>query len=115
MSRLRIKYIDHKYKEGCKISLNDYVSESTGARYRVILNLNDNEYYIRNERTKEYVFKSNSYGNLNVLKRNARNKLQKFGVNLGREVRQRTFGRCEKNWNQEKQIRKERELRKEDI
>lgn len=113
MSKLRIKYIDHKYKSNHKISLNDYVSESTGARYRIVLNLNDNEYYIRNERTKEYVFKSNSYGNLNVLKRNARNKLQKFGVNLGREVRNRTFGRCNKGFSQEEHVRREREKRKE--
>lgn len=114
MSRLRIKYIDHKYKEGFKISLNDYVSESTGARYRIVLNLEDMEYYIRNERTKEYVFKSNSYGNLNVLKRNARNKLQKFGVNLGREVRNRTFGRCDKGFSQEKHIRLQREKNKQE-
>lgn len=114
MTTKRIKYIDHKYRDNHKISLNQYVSESTGAKYRIVLNLEDMEYYIRNERTKEYVFKSNSYTNMNVLKRNARNKLEKFGVKLKREVRQRTFGRCPKNWTQEKQVRKDREERKKD-
>ena len=88
----RVKYTSHKYKENHKISTKQFTSQSTGAKYRIILNLEDMQYYIRNERTKEYVYKSKVYTNLNVLKRVARAKIEKLGVNLKREVRDRTFG-----------------------
>ena len=101
MAAVRIKYIDHKYKDGCKISAKAYTSQSTGAKYRTILNLDEMEFYIRNERTKEFIFKSDKYTNMNVLKRNARAKLEKLGVNLGKEVRNRTFGRCPEGYTQE--------------
>tara|TARA_R110000851_G_scaffold23718_3_gene69186 strand:- start:3306 stop:3659 length:354 start_codon:yes stop_codon:yes gene_type:complete len=96
----RIKYIDHKYKKNHRISTRSYVSQNNGAKYRTILNLTDMEYYIRNERTKEYVFKSGTYTNLNVLKRNARAKLEEFGVSLKKESRDRQFGRCKSGYNQ---------------
>ena len=102
MSGNRIKYIDHKYKNEHKISVRDYVSTGTGARYRIILNIKDMEYYIRNERTKEYVFKSNKIGNMNVLKRKARAELERFGVSLKKEIRDRTFGICSKGFSQKK-------------
>lgn len=103
MSTQRIKYCDHKFKEGHKITGKFYVSKITGAKYRVILNLQDPdnlEYYIRNERTKQYVFKSGQYTNLNVLKRKAREELERFGVPLDKESRQRSFGLCEKGYSQ---------------
>jgi len=96
----RIKYIEHQFKKNHVISTRSFTSQITGAKYRVILNLDDMEYYIRNERTKEYSYKSKTYTNLNVLKRTARAKLEKFGVSLKREVRDRSFGVCEKNYNQ---------------
>lgn len=98
----RIKYIDHKYKTNHRITGKAYVSQSTGAKYRIILNLDDMKFYIRNERTKTFIYESKSYGNMNVLKRNARARLEKYGVNLKKESRQRTFGRCEKGLTQEK-------------
>lgn len=88
----RIKYLDHEYKENHKISTKQFTSHISGAKYRVILNLEDMQYYIRNERTKEFVYKSKTYTNINVLKRTARARLEKFGVNLKREIRDRTFG-----------------------
>lgn len=109
---LRIRYIDHKFKENHRISLNDYTSESTGAKYRVILNLEDMEFYIRNERTKEYVFKSTvKYTNINVLKRNARGKLEKYGVKLSRESRNRCFGICNEGYSMNEYMK---ELEQED-
>lgn len=102
MSGQRIKYIDHKYRENSMISAKAYVSESTGARYRIILDFDEMKFYIRNERTKEFVQKSKAYKNLNVLKRTARSELERFGVNLKREVRDRTFGRCPKGYSQKK-------------
>jgi hypothetical protein len=96
----RVRYIDHKYKKNHKISLKAFTSKSTGAKYRTILNLEDMEFYIRNERSKEYVFKSGTYTNLNVLKRNARAKLENFGIELKRESRDRNFGLCSKGTTQ---------------
>lgn len=114
MSSQRIRYIDHKYKENHKISLNSYISKSTGARYRIILNLEDMEFYIRNERTKQYIKKSKtSYTNMNVLKRNARRALESMGVTLDTESRSRTFGRCNKGYNQSIHMKKEKEQENE--
>ena len=100
MSGNRIRYVDHPVKEDCLISLNEYVSKSTGARYKIVLNIKEMWYGIRNERNKEFSFKSKQYGNLNVLKRNARSKLESFGVNLSRESRDRTFGLCKEGYTQ---------------
>ena len=100
MSGNRIKYVDHKYKKNHRISTRAYTSKSTGAKYRPILNLDDMEFYIRNERTKVHVFKSGKYTNLNVLKRNARAKLESFGVVLKTESRDRTFGLCKAGYSQ---------------
>jgi hypothetical protein len=102
MAGNRIRYVDHPTKDNCIISLNQYVSERTGAKYKIVLNLEEMIYGIRNERTKEFVFKSKQYTNLNVLKRTARSKLESFGVNLKRESRDRTFGICSKDYTQEK-------------
>jgi len=102
---IRIKYINHKFKDDHKITNKLYTSQSTGANYRIILNLSNPEsleYYIRNERTKQYTFKSGQYTNLNVLKRKAREELQRFGVSLEKEIRNRSFGLCEKDYSQEK-------------
>ena len=71
----RIKYIDHKFKPGHLISGKAFTSKITGAKYRIILrveNKDDLQFFIRNERTKEHVFKSDIYTNMNVLKRKAR-------------------------------------------
>lgn len=106
---LRIRYKDHPTRDNCKISINEYISQRTGARYKVVLDFDEMMFSIRNERTKEFIFKSKKYGNLNVLKRNARSKLGDLGVKVGRESRDRTFGICSKNWNQDKQ----RKLNKE--
>jgi len=107
---LRIRYTNHKYKENHRISMRAFTSASTGAKYRIILNLEDPnamEYYVRNERTKEFVFKSGKYTNENVLKRAARAKLSKFGVPTGKESRERSFGVCPKGFTQEEWERQE--------
>jgi len=105
----RIRYVEHKYRDNHKISGKHFVSASTGAKYRIILNLTDMEYYIRNERTKEYVYKSNTYTNMNVLKRNARARLERFGVPLERESRDRSFGLCSKGTTQTKWEKEKRQ------
>ena len=100
MAGNRIRYIDHPTKEDCLISLNEYVSKITGARYKIVLNVKEMWYGIRNERSKEFSYKSKNYGNLNVLKRTARAKLEDLGVNLSRESRDRTFGLCKEGYTQ---------------
>jgi hypothetical protein len=108
MSGNRIKYLDHKFRKNHLISTKFFVSKINGAKYRVVLNLEDMEYYIRNERTKEHIYKSRNYTNINVLKRTARARLEKLGVVLKREVRNRTFGVCAKGYSQ-KDHEKEKE------
>jgi hypothetical protein len=98
----RIRYVNHPTKDDNKISIQKFTSEKTGATYKVVLDLVEMVYKIRNERTKEFAVKSKAYGNLNVLKRNARAHLVKLGVNLSTESRWRTFGICEKGYNQKK-------------
>ena len=104
MSNLRIKYIKYDNREGWMISCTAYVS-NRDAKYRVLLDLNEMKYYIRNEYKKEFVVKSQAYGNLNVLKRNARKSLGKLGVAIGKEIRNRTFGRCQKGMTQQKYVK----------
>lgn len=99
----RIRYVEHPSREECKISLNSYKSLTTGATYKIVLDLDNMQYMIRNERDKEFKFKSKQYKNINVLKKLARQKLEYFGVPLTRESRDRTFGLCEKGHNQNKQ------------
>jgi hypothetical protein len=100
MSGNRIKYVEHKFRDDSMISMKSYTSSRTGASYRIILDFAEMQYFIRNERTKEFVFKSKPYKNKNVLKRTARAELERFGVDLKKEVRDRTFGRCNKGYNQ---------------
>lgn len=100
MSGNRIRYEEHEYKEDCLISVQDFVSSKNGARYRVVLNLKEMTYHIRNERSKEFIYSSKKYGNLNVLKRTARAKLESYGISLSRESRERTFGLCPKGFTQ---------------
>jgi hypothetical protein len=109
MKGQRIKYIEHKFRDNSHISIKSYTSESTGANYRIVLDFGQMKYYIRNERTKEFVFKSKAYKNLNVLKRLAREELERFGVNLKKEVRDRTFGKCPKGYSQSEHERYMRE------
>jgi hypothetical protein len=98
MSSNRIRYVKHKYKPGHVVSGRSFTSKSTGAKYRIVLrneDKDDMQFFIRNERTKEYVYKSRIHTNLNVLKREARSRLEEFGVELKKEIRDRTFGLCE--------------------
>lgn len=96
----RIRYKDQKDRDNCKISVQAFVSQKTGAKYKVVLDLNEMVYKIRNERTKQFVVKSKSYGNMNVLKDRARKHLEELGVQLDRESRDRTFGLCKKGYTQ---------------
>jgi hypothetical protein len=99
----RIRYIEHKHRENQVISIREFVSKKSGARYRIILDLANFLFMIRNERTKEFVLKGGeNINNLNVLKRTARKELESLGVEMERESRDRTFGRVPKGMTQKK-------------
>lgn len=112
MSKARIRYQKQQYRENTVISVQVFTSQKTGAKYRVILDLSEMVYKIRNERTKKFVVKSKAYGHINVLKRTARAHLEKLGVHLNRESRDRTFGvvkagMTQKKWEEELDKKKE--------
>ena len=96
----RIRYQKQTKKYSTLISVQDFVSNKTGAKYKVILDVDNGIYKIRNERTKEFVVKSEAHSNMNVMKRKARAHLEKLGVSLSKESRDRTFGRCNKGYTQ---------------
>lgn len=82
-----------------------YVSESTGARYKVFINTQEFSYRIRNELSKTNIIKrEGKISNLNVLKRAAKKSLEKLGVKFSDEQRMRTFGLCDKGYNQKKHL-----------
>jgi len=85
-----------------------YTSKKTGAKYRVVINEEEMEYYVRNERNKEFVKKSRKHKNMNMLKKEAREDLESLGVEFKRESRSRTFGLCEKGYDQKTHEREER-------
>jgi len=103
----RIRYQAQKNRENTVISVQVFTSQRTGAKYRVVLDYNENVYKIRNERTKEFVIKSSPYSNINVMKNKVRESLEKLGVVLRRETRDRTFGKCEKGYSQKEHEKKE--------
>jgi len=80
----RIRYTELKHKENHVISIREFISKKTGARYKVILDLENLLYMIRNERTKTFIKKGgDNINNLNVLKRTARKELASLGVEMG--------------------------------
>lgn len=109
MANLRIRYEEHKYRDNWMISIKAFVSKINGARYKVLLDLEEKKFYVRNENTKQFVKKSKSYGNIHVLKRNAREALRILGVEMGKEIRDRSFGVCPKGMTQD-QFEKENNL-----
>jgi len=102
----RIRYINTEVNN-VLISNRIFVSQTTGARYVVILDLNDFTFRIRNELSKtNIVVGGENINNLNVLKRTAKKHLERLGVEFSDEQRYRTFGLCEKGYNQKKHTNK---------
>lgn len=103
----RIAYEEHPTRENTMISRTDFVSQRNGAKYKVVLDMDNMVFMIRNERKKEFIYKSGQYKSNNSLKHAARIKLSRLGVELGKESRYRTFGKVEKGMTQEKWIKEE--------
>lgn len=102
MKGKRIRYKEHKIRENVLESIQVFTSEVNGARYKVRLDLNNNTYEIKNL-SSEFIFRGgDSINNINVLKRAAKKRLEELGVSFQREERDRTFGLCNKGYNQKK-------------
>lgn len=88
--------------------VSDYIFESdiytakNDVTYFIRLDVKNMLYFIKNTNTGNLIKSQSTVSNLNVLKRNARARLVGLGVNLSNEVRDRTFGLCDKGYNQSK-------------
>lgn len=101
----RIRYKQTK-EQGVVVSTKIYTSASTGAQYKVFLNLDEVTYKIKNVNSENVYRGGENLNNLNVLKRNVKARLEGMGVKFEDEERDRTFGRCPKGWSQNKQEQK---------
>jgi hypothetical protein len=100
----RIRYKAHDKRENVMESVQTFISSTTGARYKVRLDLNEMIYEIKNLSSEKVYRGGEKVKNLNVLKRNAKKRLEGLGVDLGVERRDRTFGLCKKGYTQEKHL-----------
>lgn len=110
----RIRYEKTKI-EGVYKSKQIFVSATTGARYKVVIDTNNKIYKIMNVLKQMTIAEGGEkINNINVLKDAAKKRLQKLGVRFEDEMRNRTFGLCEKGYSQEKHKNKETENNEND-
>lgn len=95
----RIRYKQTK-EENIVISNKTFTSVTTGAQYKVLLDLENITYKIKNINSENCYYGGDNINNLNVLKRNVKSRLERMGVNFEDEVRDRTFGICPKGYSQ---------------
>lgn len=99
--RIRYKEISDKLFE----SIKTFTSKK-GHRYKIYLDTETMNYNIKNMKRQEMILgNSKNISNLNVLKRTAKAHLEKIlGEELGEpEIRDRTFGLCEKGHTEDKE------------
>lgn len=101
----RIRYIK---KEGKLISKNEIISKH-GSKYTVHIDITAMTYIIRNTVSLRKYEGGENISNMNVLKRTVKAHLEHLGVEFEQERRNRTFGRCSKDWNQTKETEKRKE------
>ena len=82
----RIRYKKDK-KNNILISIRDLVSKSTGAKYKVKLDIKNCNYTIININSERYYHGGEGINNLHVLKRHVKSHLEKFGVPFNKEIR----------------------------
>jgi hypothetical protein len=100
MKRIRYK----KNNKGLYESVRTFISNQ-GHQYKVYLDLENMNYKIKNLKRQEFIKgKSEKITNKNVLKRTAKKHLKQLGVEFDElEIRDRTFGLCEKGHTEDKQ------------
>lgn len=97
----RIRYVK---KGNVLISVSDVISKK-GSKYSVTIDLTDMTYVIKNTLSNRKYKGGEDINNLNVLKRKIKTHLKHLGVEFEKERRKRTFGKCEKGYNQEKHLK----------
>lgn len=104
MQRIRYK------KQGDSlISVNDIISQKTGAKYSVVIDLINCNYVIKNVLSLRKYEGGQNINNMNVLKRTIKKHLEALGCVFDGEKRRRTFGKCPKGWNQELEMKKQKQ------
>ena len=86
MDTARIRY-KKTNKDGILKSIKDLKSNSTGATYRIKLDVDDCTYIITNINSERTYKGGEGVNNLHVLKRNVKRRLEKLGVLFGKEIR----------------------------
>ena len=102
----RISYISIDGNEKLKVS-KSFIISNRGTRYKVFLDLEKMEYRIHNALKRRWYTGKNKINNINVLKRAAKRHLLRLGCRFKEEVRNRTFGICEKGYSQQKHINRQ--------
>lgn len=82
----RIRYKQSK-KEGILYSIRDFISRSTGAKYRVKIDLNNCTYLIYNLNSERSYHGGEGVNNTHVLKRHIKMHLGSLGVLFESEIR----------------------------
>lgn len=98
----RIRY--QKSSDNVLSSIRTFISDKTGAEYRVFIHLDKVEYIIQNIKDQRNYYGGENVNNMNVLKRNIKKRLEGMGVSFDTEYRERTFGLCEKGHTQKKEV-----------
>jgi hypothetical protein len=86
-----------------------------GSRYMIYIDLVKVTYTIRNVISARRYEGGEDITNMNVLKRKIKAHLEHLGCEFDKESRMRTFGLCEKSWNQSKEMEKRRQLKAEKV
>lgn len=105
----RIRYVK---KDNKLVSKSEVVSR-TGAKYMVYIDLETKTYLIRNQTSMRKYEGGENINNTNVLKRTVKKHLEWLNVEFENEKRNRTFGKCPQNWNQQKQKELDKKKREE--
>ena len=82
----RIRY-EKTDKENILVSVRNFHSETTDAMYIVYLNTEEVTYRVKNMLSKRTYDGGDGVNSVPVLKRNAKARLEKLGVNFGDEIR----------------------------
>jgi hypothetical protein len=95
-----------RYKKDPKnphILVSKDIVATTGSRYRVFLDTEKKTYKIKNLISENCYYGGDNITNLNHLKASVKRRLERnFKVEFGSELRNRTFGLCERGYTQDK-------------
>lgn len=96
----RIRY----EKKGDKELISHPITSKKGSTYVVTVDLSTMTYIIRNQLSFRKYEGGKDINSLMVLKRKIKKHLAHLGCVFGKETRNRTFGRCDRGFSQQKHI-----------